>query len=721
MAAFEFEADWVGSAMGPGEDTGFYVFRKFVTLDKGEQEGFLWVSADQRYRIYVNGSFVGFGPQVDERKHWRRDRWEVGEFLQEGQNVVACVVANFGYQAAFWQETERTAFVCDGLLGKERVNTGKTRWEVAKLSNLEFGRYGNDPYWMTHRVSPGERLVGGHFDWATVGDGLFYVEANFIENAMTGLDLWATGRWFLRERTIPALRYDTFEGEVRRVLKDGFRVPLEAVEVPAGETVLLDTGELLTAFPLVTLSGEQGAEVRVLYQEALVDAEGAKGNRNETVGKSIVGYGDKLVLGREKTTFETFMWRTFRYVELKSDKPFRLEGFGAMVTGYPIEVEGKFESDIPDTGEIWTTAIRTARRCARDTYMDCPYYEELQYAGDTRIQAMVGYFLSRDRRLQRNAVDQLVRSDMGEGIISSRAPSREKQTIMPFHYWTMLMITDLALHDPEAEWGSGKRLTAMWDRMWQGAEEWMTGWRKEIEDGSWFFGDWVDGWQTGVPPGGRAHPMHVLTRQVVWDARRALEGKSGPQDLPELTGDLVRDKAGLLVGLKGNKLVKPSEHGEALARYRSWLFGKSGEAWPTAGSLMDKTTLYFSYYRHLVDHSVDYSGQLEPWREMLRQGLTTFPEKGEPTRSDCHAWSAHPILGFFQRVAGVRSLGVGWSKVLVAPCFEDCEKFEAVVPHPAGDLVVSRSGDGLSVETPVPGRVVWRGKTSEVRAGRHRF
>ncbi|WP_372490084.1 hypothetical protein [Chitinophaga sedimenti] len=29
---------------------------------------------------------------------------------------------------------------------------------------------------------------------------------------------------------------------------------------------------------------------------------------------------------------------------------------------------------------------RTSRLCAYETYMDCPYYEQLQYIGDTRIR-----------------------------------------------------------------------------------------------------------------------------------------------------------------------------------------------------------------------------------------------------------------------------------------------------------------------------------------------
>jgi hypothetical protein len=35
-----------------------------------------------------------------------------------------------------------------------------------------------------------------------------------------------------------------------------------------------------------------------------------------------------------------------------------------------------------------------------------------------------------------------------------------------------------------------------------------------------------------------------------------------------------------------------------------------------------------------------YLETLAPWRDMLTMGLTTFAERPEPTRSDCHAWSS---------------------------------------------------------------------------------
>src|SRR4029078_4709836 len=66
---------------------------------------------------------------------------------------------------------------------------------------------------------------------------------------------------------------------------------------------------------------------------------------------------------------------------------------------------------------------------------------------------------------------------------------------------------------------------------------------------------------------------------------------------------------------------------------------------------------YFSFYvlealrkAGLADRYIE---ELAPWKRMLALGLTSAPENPEPTRSDTHAWSAHPNYGLLATVLGV--------------------------------------------------------------------
>jgi hypothetical protein len=53
----------------------------------------------------------------------------------------------------------------------------------------------------------------------------------------------------------------------------------------------------------------------------------------------------------------------------------RLEAFA---TGYPFAEKGRFDAGDPMLARVWDVGWRTARLCADETYMDCPYCEQLQ-------------------------------------------------------------------------------------------------------------------------------------------------------------------------------------------------------------------------------------------------------------------------------------------------------------------------------------------------------
>ena len=166
----------------------------------------------------------------------------------------------------------------------------------------------------------------------------------------------------------------------------------------------------------------------------------------------------------------------------------------------------------------------------------------------------------------------------------------------------------------------------------------------------------------------------------------------------------------------------PSEHAAALFRLCQQMAGVKPDPWPEKALIGSaKCTYYFSYYKHMAKCPADYMAELGPWHEMIGQGLTTFAENPEPTRSDCHAWSAHPILGFLQIVAGVTSVEEGWKKARIAPRPGRLQSFSATVPHPDGELSVSVSEGRLEIKCPVPATLVWGDEEREIEPGEHVF
>ncbi|MBI5706757.1 MAG: hypothetical protein HZC36_07170 [Armatimonadetes bacterium] len=842
-----WNANWIGYHKDPREDLGVFAFRRRLDLAKAPQSYLIRVSADQRYKLYVNGELVGFGPQRGDELHWFYETYDLAPFLRKGENWIAALVWNFGRWAPMAQHTVRTAFVLEADAstlsekGKDPITpeaplpepeSGKRStldistpdgWEVYRIDGWSFDMMhaGVGEYYID--VGPGEIIQSGYETPKLTnlapkepGKGLDWKKPHVIHHAQ---DRGANGGgtpWMLIPRSLPPMKYEQ-RVEAPRVRR-GFAGDVEGGEFKDGEPLwgpdkmgqdrklvltpdrplLLDYGELLTAYPRLFLSCEGDAEVTLTYDEGLWAPDGSKGNRNEVEGKESRGYQDKFLVKGWSEVFEPLWWRTYRYLKIEVSLGVRelaralddkgsdgdgesasklahsqrahsqsgvvLYSIDAIETGYPLKAESSFEADDPSVKPIWDVAIRTAERCAGETYFDCPYYEQLQYAGDTRIQALIGYYLGRDRALTRNAVETLGWSLMDNGLTQSRYPSRQCQVIPPFSLWWVMMVWDQLLYDdPSAlpDFVSFQTLSRILGRFRKMAKE---------PGQFWQFGDWVPSWRWGVPPGGAQALMHQITLEMATTAAERIKGflevgeakrrgikfwQSWPRTSQWWTGDGGYENA-LANNPKKGVDNAPSEHAEALLRVHHAMYDYDlvgSDPWPTealAKANAAKCTYYFSYYKHLAmfgrpvegiagsgqsdksdksdrsdgrkaPYPFDYLQELQPWKEMIENGLSTFAENPEPTRSDCHAWSAHPILGFFQIVAGVTSTAPGWKKARIMPHPGSLRRFDAKIAHPDGELRVKWEDGRFTIDSPIPFEFRWMGKREELEAGKHKL
>jgi alpha-L-rhamnosidase len=163
-------------------------------------------------------------------------------------------------------------------------------------------------------------------------------------------------------------------------------------------------------------------------------------------GKEFVARIDSLIAdGSQGQNFTTLNFRTYRYIKVivkTKDEPLVIDDLYGTFTGYPFKRASVFNTADSEIIKMLDIGWRTARLNAWETYTDCPYYEQLQYIGDTRIQAMITYYNSTDDRLARNALTQMDHSRLPEGITASCYPSRGTQVISPFSLWYIGMLHD---------------------------------------------------------------------------------------------------------------------------------------------------------------------------------------------------------------------------------------------------------------------------------------
>jgi hypothetical protein len=755
-----WSASWVAVPGTAPFDHGVYHFRRTFDLPAVPATFVVHVTADNRYQLFVNGTRVAWGPARGDLNHWRFETVDLAPHLVPGRNVLAAVVWNGGEDAPEAQVTNRTAFLLHGDTAAERlVDTGP-------LWTCTHNRaYSPRPY--THAQMRGyfvagsaEAVDGASYPWGWEQPS--FAETGWVPSAThprwSGAprdSLDAPNRWLLVPRTIPPME-ETPErlAAVRQV--SGVQVPDAFPREPAPFTVpahsrarlLLDQAHLTTAYPELVVSGGAGAVVRLGYAESLfVDPVkgNAKGHRHEVEGKTFVGYHDVFTSdGGPRRLYRPLWWRTYRYVELEvetANEPITVEDVRGVYTGYPFRMKARLDAGSDRLARILAVGWRTARLCAHETYMDCPYYEQLQYAGDTRIQCLVSYFNAGDGRLARNAIAQLDDSRTAEGATMSRAPTRQQQYIPPFSLWWIGMLHDYWRYQDDPGF-VGERL---------GGVRAVLGFfaRHQRPDGSlgplpwWNFVDWA--WQPrGVPPAGEDGSSAPLDLQLLlaldWaaDLEEALGSPARAAESRRLSAALrasvERRYWDAARGMFADTPARTdfSQHSNALAVLARVIEGAAARALVQrvlADGSLTPCTFYFRHYLHAAVSRVGegdrYLDLLGDWDAMLAHGLTTWAEQPEPTRSDCHAWSASPNVELFRTVLGIDSAAPGFGRVAIRPHPGALTRVSGAIPHPRGEVAVSlvREGDGLRADVRLPsgveGEFAWRGVTRPLSPGRN--
>ena len=759
-----WKAQWISHPTAPVRDAVTLHFKKALELTAAPAHFVVHVSADNRFVLVVNGQRVGDGPARGDLAHWRYETFDLAPTLRAGENTLAATVWNAGIYAPVAQMSDRTAFLVEGDTEAEAAaNTDASWWVEEEPGQVPLPRKANG-FWAYVAVGWGDTLHGDAYDWNwdaadTVGSKWVHAAGALRESVFltagrgAAYGTQADIPWALIPDTLPHMAYEKESAGhvVRSTLARTGEFPTGAVEIPAHTTahILLDRLEETTAYPKLMFSGGNRSKITLTYAEALYDEKQHKGNRNEVGNRKAIGIDDEIFPdGGMHRVFEPLWWRTWRYVDIEvdtADEPLTLEGMDAYFTAYPFKTTAAFASSDPELEKIWSIGWHTARLDAHETYMDCPYYEQLQYAGDTRIQAMITYAMTGDDRLPKQAIRALNDSRIPEGITASRYPSQLPQYIPPFSLMWIGMLHDFYMYRDDTKFVQeilpGTRTVLDWFAGYQ---------RKDGLLGKlpwWSFVDWVEG-QKEFPSYDANGESCLTTLEYIGALEAAvdLESHLGETELAEIDRKrLALAKSGVnaqcydaKTHLYADSPAKTifSQHSNLLAvlydvapaKEQSGIVHKAigkelGET-PAAGTPdLVQASYYFRYYlSRAMEHAGmadDYLKTLSSWRGFLTMGFTTLPETPGDTRSDAHAWTAHPTYDLLTLVAGIGPAEPGFKTVRIAPHLGNLTDLEASFPHDAGLIHVQYSGGNARVELPagLSGVFVWKGRETKLHSG----
>lgn len=726
------------------------------------------LSADERYDLFLDGTLIARGPERGDPAHWFYDSFELS--LSAGHHTFVARVWSLGELAPFAQMSLRHGFFLFTEEATLLLSTGTAPWQTKLLGGYRW----KSPLPCAQGIGWQQIIVGDEFDWNhELGDGIGWEKAALgaYADSEEGIGITAfqpstETHHRLTPAQLPSMRDEVIHaGRVRCISDfDSRPVGLRPIDIEESfdrehdswqmlldgtsslvippftrRRVIVDLKTYLCARPELLLSGGKNAWIEIDWSEALyedIESPGSglseahmwpKGNRNDIDGKFFVwpwsrtdGPGDEFHAdGGRNRHFTTFWWKAGRYVQIlveTSQEELIIESLCLRETGYPLLVEGAVSCSSPEINELVPLFTRGLKACAHETYMDCPFYEQLMYVGDTRIESLLTYVLTRDDRLPRKALSLFDWSRLPSGLTQSQYPSRLRQIIPPFSLWWVAMCHDYALWRGDAEFVRsllpGVRSIC----------DYYAGLLNRngliAAANGWNFTDWTSEWRPdGVPPGAAVESSGVLNWQTVMTFRMAseLEQWFGENEMSSLQSRRAHDLATATHGhfwnerrsLYADDLAQRhwSEHAQCLALLSGLAPAASlpgiKQGLQTATDLA-QTTIYFSHYLfeayRVLELPDSLLSRLGHWKHLIRNGLTTPVEQPEPSRSDCHAWGAHPLFHFYATLGGIRPASPGFSVVDIHPQIDTLDFLRVKLPHPRGHIYLEvKAGEAFAL------------------------
>lgn len=699
----------ITSPMAKPDQNKLYRFRRSYDF-KRPQKMVVHVLADARYKLYVNGTLVSVGPCKSCGTEKYYETVEITKQLQDGENIITAEVAQLTSLMDFEGKMHigavlRTGILAFALWGAVSLEGGEeiplltdAAWKVTEdhvvtFTTVKYAMYVG----MNEKVVP---AAAEKYEWQNA------VELCPVQCMEHG-ELSKYGEklpWFSQKRPIPLM----------------YTKQMEFRQLSGG---VYDAGELTSGYVQYRCSGN--GKIRLTYAESFsIKENGRYVKRDRACEKGeIIGDYDEIILEGQEMAHQTFWMRTFRYIKVETEGSARLESLRYLETGYPLEVDGTYDFGNSTDNQLWDISVRTLKRCMQETYVDCPYYEQLQYAMDTQLQMLFTYQLTGDDRLAKKAIHDFASSQMTDGMIHSRHPSMVPQVIPGFSIFFVQMLCDH--YQRFGDLSFVERYLHHVDGV--------LNWHKYMlgEDGLikksryWNFVDWAVTWEdtAGVPLTGTDEPIAIQSLMYSYALQNVatLCRAAGRSDMAgsylETSEKLNEAVNRLCFDEKRRLYANGPEKKEFCQHTQVWavLSGASNivrgkQIMENSFALEAKATFAFAFY---LFRALEKVGLYEKRAEMLEQlraltklNCTTVPEiPGETTRSECHAWSAIVLYEYTSVDLGIRKIDAPKKCIEIRPYIKDRDYAKGTIPTVWGGLTVewSKHPDGnfqLKVDGP---------------------
>ena len=358
--------------------------------------GTAYITADDYYKLYINGKFVQQGPAPSYHSRYNYNVIDITSYLFEGENTIAIHTYYQGLINRVWQSGDyRHGLLCDFVVD------GKT---VVK----------SDESFLTHKHT-GYAMVNviGYRKTGIVGYDTQFLECYDSRATEVGFHLpnFDDSGWgFARE--YKHADYTLIEQQTKML---EFESVSPVCLKREGKILRIDFGGTYVGYLSVKAKGENGEKITLRFGQEL--------NGDGTVRYQMrcnCKYVDEWILSGAQDELSQFDYKAFRYAELEGNAEF--SDIYLLARHYPFALEAKISPEFAkdeDAKRIWGLCVRSQKYGVQDTLQDCVDREKGFYLGDGCYTALTHYILTGDDSMARKLIDDAFASSfITEGLVT---------------------------------------------------------------------------------------------------------------------------------------------------------------------------------------------------------------------------------------------------------------------------------------------------------------
>ena len=686
----DWTANWIWTPSC--SDDSYVAFRKTFTLDETPTSAVAYISAVDKYTLWVNGEQVVIGGSLNRGPSPFDSYFDTVDIsqLHSGENTIAVLVAFNGRSGdgsivPVNHNEEGDEFNQAGLLFElyvgDTVIASDATWKATRHQGYK------------NRVTAGKDYVRYTQSSQLAECNVFYMASDDIGSFQRpdyDDSTWENAALIARPGDLP---FGDLYAAVTKPPKTGLYVEFsnaaDYLDKPLTEntTLALKLPGNRQFIWYIELDAPAGKTL-TFYTDTYTDRQDAPNFKDTYITK------DGL------QSYENYPWRTGSTLYIEAEAGVTFKALWYRLTGYNGEWVGSFTSDDPALDQIWQESLNTIAICMRDAFMDCPDRERGPYMGDAsnQIDAALYSYDQGGLDLIKKSILACVAWTTDSDTIPSRAPSVKPQEIpnqslafgsSAYHYW---------LHSGDAEtMAAYYRVFVKYLKLFEMDANGLPMYRA----GSWQWNDWGNKIDTELLQAGFYFYALTTARRLADDLGIAEDNAFLDERIESMRQNwraaytteegfrsskskYVDDRANALLALSG--LAEPQDYEQIIN-----VLTTTYEASPfTEKYLLEALCVMGREDLAMERIKLRYAPMLtDKWD-------TLWELYNDDTGTYNHGWNAGPLYILSKYVAGVRPTEPGWKSYEIAPSTA-LANYSCTVWTPNGNITVEKAGNALTI------------------------